>query len=508
MRYKLSIPVTGFLIILTLLVLTAFQAYWLRKNYREENRLFRGRTNILFRETIFRLQAAKLKLDSTFHIRIREREGVVDAANIIAEKVRDEAVPDAADAPVATAKRTMVVAFDRALPMTRLRKDRDSVNISYHVTRASPGAGPVVGFMAGLDSLQDSITVKELSERYRKALDAENIHLGFSINAFPADTTKDLFAPFPDGLDGNKVTIGFTKPISYELQFANNRWYLLKRISQPILVSAFLLGVTTLSFLLLYRNLKQQQKLARLKNDFISNMTHELKTPIATVSVAIEALRSFDALEDLQRTNEYLDISANEMQRLSMLVDKVLKLSMFENREISLNKEQFDLRDLARGVLVSMKLQFENKRATTALKTTGHNFIITADKLHMTSVLYNLLDNALKYSIKQPEILIHIIDHKQYLEIRVADNGIGIEKEYKNKIFEKFFRVPSGNRHNIKGYGLGLSYVSHIVQRHMGFIEVESEVNKGSTFSVKLPFAEAPVILYDKGRVIKYKTVG
>jgi two-component system phosphate regulon sensor histidine kinase PhoR len=118
-----------------------------------------------------------------------------------------------------------------------------------------------------------------------------------------------------------------------------------------------------------------------------------------------------------------------------------------------------------------------------------------------------LLDNALKYSIKDPEILIHIIDHSQYLEIRVTDNGIGIAKEYKRKIFEKFFRVPSGNRHDIKGYGLGLSYVSHILQRHTGFIEVESELDKGSTFSVKLPFAEAPVIYYDKGRrVIKLKT--
>lgn len=508
MRYKLSIPVTGFLIILTLLVLTAFQAYWLRKNYREESRLFRARTNILFRETLFRLQAVKLKLDSSFHLRIREREGLIRAPGIIAEKIRadDAGAPGTPPVSGTTAQRTMVVALDRAPAITRSREDGDSINIRYHVTQASPGARPVVGFMAAIDTLQDSITVKELSERYRKALDAENIRLGFNISAFPGDTTKDMFDPFPDGLDGNTVTIGFTKPISYQLRFDNNRWYLLKRISQPILISAFLLGVTSLSFLLLYRNLKQQQKLARLKNDFISNMTHELKTPIATVSVAIEALRSFDALEDLQRTNEYLDISANEMQRLSMLVDKVLKLSMFENREISLNKEQFDLRDLARGVLVSMKLQFENKRASTALKTTGHNFIITADKLHMTSVLYNLLDNALKYSIKEPEILIHIIDHKQYIEVRVTDNGIGIEKEYKNKIFEKFFRVPSGNRHNIKGYGLGLSYVSHIVQRHMGFIEVESEVNKGSTFSVKLPFAEAPVILYDRGRVIKYKT--
>jgi two-component system phosphate regulon sensor histidine kinase PhoR len=155
--------------------------------------------------------------------------------------------------------------------------------------------------------------------------------------------------------------------------------------------------------------------------------------------------------------------------------------------------------------MLSMKLQFEKQAAVTALKTTGTNFIIMADKLHMTSVLYNLLDNALKYSREKPDILVHIVDHKQYLEIRVTDNGIGIAKEYEKRIFEKFFRVPSGNRHNTKGYGLGLSYVSHIVQRHLGYITVESELHKGSTFSVKIPFAEAPVIVYDNNRVVKLK---
>jgi two-component system phosphate regulon sensor histidine kinase PhoR len=488
MRYKLSIPVTIFLIVLSIVVITAFQAYWLRKNYREEQRLFNTRTNILFRETVFRLQASKLKLDSTIHIRLREREGMINISNVLTERLRDSAeLP-----PPEFGKRTMVISVDE--PGHAL--EGDSLNVHYRRARRTGPGRAVFGFLAGVDSLRDSITVKEITERYHKALMREKIHLGFSIDSFPADTSSErAFDPFPRGLEDNIVTIGFTKPVSYQVIFDNNTWYLLQRISQPIMISCLLIGVTILSFLFLYRNLKQQQKLAQLKNDFISNMTHELKTPIATVSVAIEALRSFDALEDPQRTNEYLDISANEMQRLGLLVDKVLKLSMFENREIALNKEQFDLRDLARSVMVSMKLQFETKRAVTALKATGHNFIIMADKLHMTSVLYNLLDNALKYSIKDPEILIHIIDHKQYLEIKVTDNGMGIEKEYENRIFEKFFRIPNGNRHNIKGYGLGLSYVSHIVQRHMGVIAVESEVDKGSTFSVKLPFAEAAVKL-------------
>jgi two-component system phosphate regulon sensor histidine kinase PhoR len=503
LRYKFSIPVTAFLIAFTILVITAFQVYWLRKNYREERQLFITRTNVLFRETIFRLQAVKLKIDPS-DLRIHERQGVISISRELGERVRDtveRTLPAIRAAMRPGSRRAMIVAMKDGAD-----SGEGPVNVQYRLASPGPPGRKVFEFLAGVDSLRDSITIKEITSEYQRVLARGKIYVPFSVIETPVDTTQRDFSPFPDELDGNAVTIGFTKPVTYQLVFKNNTWYLLKRISQPIAISCLLLGVTILSFLLLYRNLKQQQKLAQLKNDFISNMTHELKTPIATVSVAIEALRNFDALDDPQTTHEYLDISANEMQRLALLVDKVLKLSMFENREIALNKEQFDIRDLARSVMVSMKLQFEKQQASTTLKATGTNFIITADKLHMTSVLYNLLDNALKYSSKDPDILIHIIDHKNFLEIRVTDNGIGIAKEYKNRIFEKFFRVPSGNRHNIKGYGLGLSYVSHILQRHMGFIEVESELHKGSTFSVKMPFAEAPVIYYDgKRRVIKLK---
>lgn len=491
MRYKLSIPVTICLIALTILLITAFQAYWLHKNYREEERIFATRTNILFRETIFRLQASKLKIDSNVNFRVQDRQGVVHISNVLQERFRDSSTP------ARTLQRTMVFVNGPADDAAIFR--RDSLNMHFRKTQP---AIRVFDFLAGVDSLRDSITVKELTGRYHDALRKEKINLPFTIQTVPTDTLRGEMMHLPDDPDGNVVTVGFTKPVSYKLLFSNDTWYLLNRIGLPILISLVLLGITVFSFLLLYRNLKQQQKLSQLKNDFISNITHELKTPIATVSVAIEALRSFDVLEDRQTTDEYLEISANEMQRLVLLVDKVLKLSMFENKEITLNKEQFDIRTLASGVMESMKLQFEKQHAHTALKTTGHNFIIMADKLHITSVLYNLLDNALKYSTKDPDILVHIIDHGQFLELRVTDNGIGIAREYTGKIFEKFFRIPNGNRHNIKGYGLGLSYVSHIVRKHIGFIEVESEVNKGSTFSVKLPFAEAPVIYYDKNRRI------
>ncbi len=485
--------------LVTIVIITAFQAWWLVKNYREEKALFTTRTNALFRETVFRLQASRLKMDSNINIRVQDRGGIIGMTNVLQKEIRDSL------GPKAKIKSAVVISFNGA---RHLYGEDDSLRVQYKIRNAGPDAR-VVDFLTGVDSLREQITPKDITDRYRLTLEKEKIPVAFNITTVPTDTTiklKRRMELLPDDMEGNKVSVGFLHPITYQLNFENNTWWLLRRIAQPIFISLLLLAVTLASFLLLYRNLRQQQRLAQIKNDFIGNITHELKTPIATVSVAIEALRNFNALDDPRRTSEYLDISAHELQRLGLLVDKVLKLSMFENKQIALNKEPFDLVQLAREVMGSMRLQFEKQHATVALEQTGKDFVIAADKLHMTSVLYNLLDNALKYSRENPRITVHVIDHTQFIELQVMDNGIGIAREYKAKIFEQFFRVPAGNRHNIKGYGLGLSYVSHIVQRHMGFIEVESELDKGSTFKVKLPFKEAQVIYYDRGRAIR-KTI-
>jgi two-component system phosphate regulon sensor histidine kinase PhoR len=259
-----------------------------------------------------------------------------------------------------------------------------------------------------------------------------------------------------------------------------------------------LLAFTSASFIFLYRNLRQQRRLADLKNEFISNMTHELKTPISTIKVAVEALRHFGALEDPQRTREYLDISTLELQRLSMLVDKVLKLSQFENKEIVFTLTVFDLRELAAEVITGMKLQFEKVGALVQLTQagsgetgswSGEGFGVKADRAHVSSVLSNLLDNALKYSKEGLVITVHIVREDGMIVLAVTDNGIGIPAVYLGRIFDKFFRVPSGDHHNIKGYGLGLNYVQHIIGWHKGSIGVESKEGKGSTFTIKLPAA-------------------
>ena len=264
--------------------------------------------------------------------------------------------------------------------------------------------------------------------------------------------------------------------------------YIFKKIAYEIFFALFVFGITALSFWLIYRSFLEQKRLIVLKNDFISNVTHELKTPITTVGVAIEAMSSFDALKNPAQTKEYLDISKNELNRLSLLVDKVLKMAAFEQKETHLTLETLDLAALTQQVLDSMKLQFEKYNATVSLEKTGFDFNIEVDKTHITSIIYNLIDNALKYGGDNPTIRLELQSpFYEFVRLSVADSGQGIPPQYQDKIFEKFFRIPTGDVHNIKGHGLGLSYVASVVKQHGGKLNVESEVGKGSRFSVFLP---------------------
>lgn len=353
-------------------------------------------------------------------------------------------------------------------------------------------ASPIIRFLSNNKTINDSIPVKEIDSAYRAELGKTNKKLQFAI----------LFESFKDSIPGkwnfrrdssdlvitDKVFVGYNTPYAYQAKFERTGMYVLGKMQMQIGGSILLLLLVAGSFIILYRNLLAQQRLAEIKNDFISNITHELKTPIATVGVAIEALRNFNAIQSPERTKEYLDISAAELQRLSLLVDKVLKLSMFEKQQIELNKEPFDLKELIEENLRIMKLQFDKHKATVEFTASDNSYMIEADKLHMTSVIYNLLDNALKYGGNKPTIHIAMsMSDADKIVLSIADNGIGIAPQHQTKIFEKFFRVPTGNKHNIKGYGLGLSYVAEVVKSHKGSIRVESEPEKGSTFIVELP---------------------
>lgn len=491
---------------ITLVIITGFQVYWLKNNYDREKRTMQIKSNVAFQEAVRYLQALKMKLrdpegydsthkrkmrvfidediqDKDLPMNIRPRREIATMVNAMRGKLKDSL-------------KDKNVNSELVISMNKDNQNHSEDSASSTFTRKIQGDSAIIRILYGVDSLQDSLRITEINAEYQKKLKEELLAIPFKIIRLNKVVDNEE-------LDFSDVTVGFAHPVTYHLELGNTLPYLLRRITLPILFSIFLVGVTILSFLLLYRTLLKQHRLAELKNEFIGNITHELKTPIATVSVAIEALKNFNAIQDPQRTKEYLDISANELQRLSLLVDKVLKLSMFEKRELELKKEHFDMKDLISEVVNIMKLQFEKYGAQVNIRTEGTNFMIEADRLHITSVLYNLLDNALKYSGEDPSIEIVLSElPRDIIELKIKDNGIGIPKEYLGKIFEKFFRVPTGNRHNTKGYGLGLSYVSEIIKRHIGFIEVESEMGKGTTFTIKLPRREINIVQFDDNRRI------
>lgn len=483
------------LMVATILLVVAFQVYWLNRLYREEKSNMEQSADIVFRETLYRLQAQRFTGDTmVFRSMPGDNLFMTDVISTVRKDFKT-----GVDSP----GRKIIVSLNTGVmrpgdSMVRRKLVRDTV----HFSKRRIGIEPPEHITRFLDSnriLNDSIPLHRIDSLYQNLLAKEGIAVPYVITK----TTGPDPAPKTGVFLTRKIPVGFLNPTFYQAAFSDLTFYAWKKISMQLVLSLLLVLLTLLSFIFIYRNLLAQKKLTALKNEFINNVTHELKTPIATVNVAIEALRDFGGLNSPEKTREYLDISAIELQRLSMLVDKVLKLSMFENQAISLQKESFDLLVVTEQVITSMKLQFEREGVKTTLQTSGSNFNIVADQLHLTSVIYNLLDNAFKYGRKDPQIDVHLLDQTTYLELRVADNGIGIAPEYTSKIFEQFFRVPSGDTHNIKGYGLGLSYVNHIVRRHQGFIEVESELGKGSTFIVKLPFAEASVIEYDKGRRVQ-----
>ena len=334
--------------------------------------------------------------------------------------------------------------------------------------------------------LGDSVNpqfLKSLDQLFSASMQQSQLSVSWKVSLLnaTADTSQRaqtfMAGQYTDILSGER----------FGAEISNYQGYLFRKIIPQILFSILLFACVSLAFLFVYQSFRQQLRLTELKNDFIRNMTHELKTPISTVSVAIEALQNFDALENPKRTQEYLAISQLELNRLSLLVDKVLRMSLFEQGVPELKTEPLDLKTLVEEVLAAMKLQFEKYRAEVSLNVSGTDFSLRGDRLHLVSVLYNLLENALKYSPLPPQILVSLAHTDTHLSLQVRDQGRGIPSAFLDRIFEKFFRVPTGDVHDVKGHGLGLNYVAGVVRLHQGSIEVESKEGVGTAFTVRLP---------------------
>lgn len=232
--------------------------------------------------------------------------------------------------------------------------------------------------------------------------------------------------------------------------------------------------------------LLKERRLAEIKEDFINNLTHEFKTPIANIELASETLKSNKVSGEKQ--SRYHQIIHNENQRLKTQVERILQMGTVDKNELHLNLTKINIHELINKLAVSMGMRIKEKTGSLDISLNAAKSEILADEFHLTNTVYNILDNAEKYSKKRPAISISTKNEKNGLLISIKDSGIGIKDEFRKLVFNKFFRVPNGNVHNVKGFGLGLSYVKTIIEAHKGNISLQSEVNEGSQFDIYLPF--------------------
>lgn len=351
--------------------------------------------------------------------------------------------------------------------------------------------------------------IQELDPYYletllKKALYNQNIHEDFTFGIYDCFTNQLTFSKLYKFTDDSLYTLVNNDIIgldSARLKLKNDGHYFTvffpnvqNKLPQNTVFLSPWIYISTIVFLVLIffgfslATIIKQKRLSEVITDFINNMTHELKTPIATISLSSEMIMRLDLDDDLEKAKKYAGIIFKENKRLETQVERVLNISTLDTENTTLNKKLLDFHEL----LAEVKDTFDFNQLANGGKILIENnasvFTIQADPIHITNVVYNLLDNAVKYCTTKPVISITTKNERNHLVIEIKDNGIGIRKEDLKMIFNKFYRVSTGNIHDIKGFGLGLFYVKLIINEHNGSIDVKSKLGEGSTFTIKLPF--------------------
>lgn len=347
--------------------------------------------------------------------------------------------------------------------------------------------------------IEERINFKDLETKIKNELKNNNIELLFQYEVVDKND-KPVYRQ-PRFLDKDKkyayqqVLFPNDPPnkVTYlKVYFPDKGHYLSSEVSflYPAIIFTFILLVT---FIIIIYITFRQKRLSEMKNDFMNNMTHELKTPVSTISLAAQMLKDGSITKSPEVFKHISGVINDETERLSFQVEKVLQMSLFEKQRATLKLKELDANDIVVGVANTFQIKVEKFGGNLDIDLEATESAIEADKMHITNVLFNLLDNAVKYRKEDVplQLMIRTWNSNNKLYIAVEDNGIGIKKEYVKKIFERFYRVSTGNRHDVKGFGLGLAYVKKIIEDHKGTIKAESELGKGTKFIICLPIMKS-----------------
>ena len=276
--------------------------------------------------------------------------------------------------------------------------------------------------------------------------------------------------------------------VELRLIFPDKKQYLMAEMGIPFFTSVILILVVLIMFWRTVLSLLKEKKISEHTTDFLNNMTHEFKTPLTNIALAGKMIGRQSVIGQEDKVKHYSGIILEENEKLRLQVEQVLSMTALERGEIPLQKAELDFHQLIQDSLKCISIQIENGDGKISLKLDAEKFILFGDRTHLINSICNLIDNAVKYSIGRPDLTIETSNNGADLVIVLSDKGIGVDRKYQKKVFDKFFRVPTGNMHNVKGFGLGLSYVKKIVELHCGNIKLESEKGMGTRFTLRIPY--------------------
>ncbi|MDD2632748.1 MAG: HAMP domain-containing sensor histidine kinase [Bacteroidales bacterium] len=455
-----------------LLSLTAVQFYWVRNAIGIERINFENRVNSAAKEVIYKLE--KIKTYNTLSHSNQTRDHFIDYLSGI-DSISLALIADVDSLETSADLLRLLQKSNMAQEIIAEMIDGDQpFQIENHLnmevldsllTHELQMHDITNSYSYGVYSSEKGRMIYKSSDQYNEEL----LKQGFVFTLYPYE-----FLPKPDYL-----MIYFP----YEMRL------ILKQMAGIILISLLLIFIIIMLFIYVLKIIVWQRRLSEMKNDFINNMTHEIKTPIATISLASEAIRDEAIRRNEQLTDSYLKVIDDENNRLAGIAEKILQAAIIENENFRFNREKLNLHDMINVVVNNMTIQVEVKDGSLVFNPGAEKPLVSGDRMHLTNAITNLVDNANKYSPRRPRIRITTANYNDGVKICVMDNGMGISNENQKKIFDKLYRVPTGNVHDVKGFGLGLSYVKTIVELHGGRVTVESELKKGSKFCIYIPFS-------------------
>ncbi|MEI7896761.1 MAG: HAMP domain-containing sensor histidine kinase [bacterium] len=333
--------------------------------------------------------------------------------------------------------------------------------------------------------------VRKIDSLFTYYMKFYNFHIDYSFVVIKPGSLASINEPGNANYSYHKSLddLGSKNEMELKLIFPEKKQFIMAEMGTLFITSVVLILVVLIMFWRTILSLVKEKKISEHTTDFLNNMTHEFKTPLTNIALAGRMILKDSAVKDGDKIKHYSGIILEENEKLRLQVEQVLSMTALERGEIPLRKTELDFHELIHESLKSINIQIENKQGNITLNLNADRIVILGDRTHLINALCNLIDNAIKYSRGKPALSIHTSNTGLNLIVVVADEGIGIEKEYQKKVFDKYFRVPTGDVHDVKGFGLGLAYTKKIVEMHGGVIELHSEKGKGTEFTITFPNA-------------------